>query len=359
MKTFIILLLILSSSQILYSQLTAPQINELNMSARGAGKAFEQNNFTSFGNSAFSNFVSNISVSSTFNKGENGKAELKYTTNNWWTSGITLEQKLGKTDKEAALLDLFDGVSSGTSLNFNLQKLFWNPLLNTTEFNKFNLAANSYAARLGVPRGTVTYNQILQNGTFAERNSLYSIKLKNPVFFNLKAGFTKTNFDYTTDSFSLKKIERNYLTPNVSFFLGFPLSIKSYSENYQAADELSFTVPFGTSNNSVSENLSFGVPKKQIDNKLYAEWRMSIGNVGSTSSFSIGPSITWGLTSKKVGLFFPIYFIDGKDNNGNVSGLQGGFRLRYIASTESATTFKEGFGAQLFVTAPFNIFANL
>lgn len=331
-------------------------------------RSFSQSNFTPFGSSAFSNLISNISISSSYNNGENAKAELKYTTKNWWTTGVSLDQKLGKTGTEAILLDFFDGISPGTTFGFSLQKIFWSPVLDQAEFDKFNDAANAYACRVNRLRPSIMLQDILRDGNQSEKNLVQSIQQKQPIFFNIRISFTKTNYTFTTDSSSLKEIEQSYLTPNVSAFIGIPLNIRNflafsynYLENYQSENEVTFISPFGTSNNFITETLSFGNPQKQKDNKLNAEWRMHFGNENARSSFSIGPSLTWGLSSKKIAIFLPVYFINGKTSEKKITGLQGGFRLRYITTTEKdkIASFKDGFSAQLFVSAPFDVFGNL
>jgi hypothetical protein len=81
---------------------------------------------TPFGAAALSNFVSGIHVSSFFKQGVNGNIELHKQFKAGWTGGLSLDQQIGSTDKEALPLSL-TGVSPGTTIQFNLQKMFWHP----------------------------------------------------------------------------------------------------------------------------------------------------------------------------------------------------------------------------------------
>lgn len=344
------------------------QIDELEEKASKVKKEFAGLNFTPFGTSALSNLLSNISVSSFLEKGVNGKIELKYTSEKWTTLGLTVDQKIGKNDKEAVPFDILDGISSGTTVEFNLQQMIWKPVLTKANFDHFDNAANSFASRTGQSRRGVTYNDIMNGGVVTETSHLKNIKLRQPVFFNIKAAFTKTSFVYTTDSFSLAETKEVYVTPKLSAFFGIPFSTRSffsvgysYSQVYNETDELTFSSPFGTSANSFSRTLAFGKPEKKTDSRLTMEWRTNFMSRNKSVSFGLGPSLAYAFSSKKLAAAVPVYFINGRDKDDKPTGLQGGIRLGYVTSTKKGegSRFKEGFAAQLIVTAPFNIFGNL
>src|SRR5262245_24219343 len=69
------------------------EASEINEVTAGSKKQFDGKTFTPFGSSALSNVLSNISLSSALKEGENGKIELKYTSKNWLTMGLTADQK--------------------------------------------------------------------------------------------------------------------------------------------------------------------------------------------------------------------------------------------------------------------------
>ena len=344
----------------------SPKASVINEVTNNAKKEFDGKTFTPFGSSGLSNVLSNISLSSALKEGENGKIELKYTSKNWLTLGLSADQKIGKNDKEATPFDILDGISPGTTIKFNLQKMFWNPLLTEENFKSFDDAANLYAKRTDTDRRGVTYNDILHGDQASEISKLQQIKLKKPMFFNLEASLIKNEFKFATDSFSLATNEVTHLTPSLSAFFGIPFSSAfisigyTYTETYEAADELTFTSGFGTSDNSYSRTLSFGAPTKKTNSKINFEWRKSFSGK-KTISFGTGSTITYGFSSKKLALAIPLYFINSKDDNGKPMGLQGGIRFGYSTSTKKGegSGFRDGFAAQLIVTAPFNIFENL
>jgi hypothetical protein len=165
---------------------------------------------------------------------------------------------------------------------------------------------------------------------------------------------------------TLKKLDETHLAPVVKLSFGLPFSVTSllslsysYSVGYEAGDEFTFNSPFGTSTNQVSKTISFGKPTRKEDNNLNVEYRKNIIKANSVS-LGIAPSISYGLTSNKLATVLPVYFINSKDANGKPTGLQGGIRFGYSTSIEKnkATSFKDGFAAQLIVTAPFNVFEN-
>ena len=322
-----------------------------------------KSNFTPLGNAALSNTVSNVALSSTLNEGENGKIELKYNFKNRWTGGFSVDQKIGKDAKKAEFYNFTSGVSPGTTIGFNIQKIFWSPKLSKAGFEQFDALANDFAKEHGVDRRTVTYNDIATKGTASQKSKLSQVKLKAPVFFNLKISFTKSNFSFTTDSVNLKSTDINYFTPNLGLSVGVPFSLRSYlafsyiySETYQASDELTFSSPFGTTKNTFSQTLVFGKPQQKIEHKINLEWRRSFGN--TSTDFAIDPSITYGFNTEKIAVSLPLYFIRGATTVGKPNGLQGGVSFGYLTKTSSLTSFKDGFWAQLILTTPFDIFGN-
>ena len=318
--------------------------------------------------SGLSSFISNFSVSSTFNAGQNARAELKYTTDNWWTLGFSVDQKLSSSVKDqTSPIDFLNGPAAGTKLGVNFQKMFWNPKMSDASFDDFNRAADLYAARKGVERRTVTRNDILSYGTEQEKALLKPVKV--PVFFNLHAFVEKTSFSYATDSVKLAEIEESHFAPSVLVSLMVPnvnkqafwIASYSYTETYKAASDVDFMSPFGTTNNYFSQTLAFGAPKKSYNHKAVIEYRKGFKK-GDKVVAILDPSVSWGSSNHKVNFVLPVYVIPGVDDKGKATGLQGGITFGYSGySTEKGewTSFADGFGAQLFIATPFDIFSNL
>lgn len=333
----------------------------------------QRSNFTAFGGGSLSNFVSNVSLSSTFNQGQNGKLELRY-NKKWVTAGVSVDQKISKQSQATTPFDL-NGISPGTTVEFNLQKMFWDPVVRTWAFNLFQEAKRTYAARnkIADTRG-ITVMDISKNGSAMEKRVVKNI-LKLPVFFNARYSFTKSEFTYVKDSATLRELNEVFITPAFTFSLGFPLGASfsfnsfvafsyNYSINYSASDELTILSPFGSSGNYVSQTVTFGAPLKRTDNRLSAEWRVNVGikETGEkTLSIGLAPSATLGLTSDRLAVTLPIYFINGVTKEGKPSGLQSGVKFGYFTSLKPGlgNSFKEGFGAQLIITIPFEVLGKL
>ena len=365
-NTIILFLFILLTSSVFAQTINDPVSDSAKIvSLKKANSPQKQkNNFAPFGGSNLSNVLSNVSLSSTLNTGQNGKVELAYTTKKYWTFGISADQKIGKNDSVATPFDL-NGLSNGTTVGFNIQKMFWKPKMSTKDFSLFIKIKEEYAKTKGVDARTVTFNDIKDGGTKEQKKQLKHIYLKQPFVINVKGSFTKTQFNYATDSVSLAQISNSYITPNASISLikfitnGFLSVNYTYSEYYKASDNVDFYSPFGTSGNYYSQSVIFGEPTKESDNKVNVEFKKSFYNKNEKMSFAIDPSVLYAINTKKVAVYLPVYFINGLDNKGKPNGLQGGINFGYLTSTNQISSFKDGFGAQLIVTLPFDVFEGI
>lgn len=332
-----------------------------------------------FGAAALANFVSGIHVSSFFKAGVNGKIELHRQFKAGWTGGLSLDQKIGATDAEALPLSI-TGISPGTTVQFNLQKMVWHPsfrMLSDDQIQALNDVETAYAKRNNIadPR-TVGLREIRNNGTDAEKKmalDAFNTGFKEPFFVNAKVGFTKTSFTYTKDSINLSPLTETYVSPTFTVSLikvlgsGFHVSgyfalSYNYSINYIAATATTFSIPFGNTRNYYSSTISLGKPAKQMDNTITAEFRKNIffknGNKNE-SNIAISPSVNYCIDSKLAGIFLPVYFVRGADASGKLlDALQGGMRFGYVTNTLSGkfASFNEGFIAQLVVSAPLDVF---
>lgn len=344
-------------------------------------KEVQAESFSPFGTSRLSNFFSNVSVSSFFKEGVNGKIELQAKFASKWSAGLSVDQKIGKNDKTATPLSL-SGISPGTTVEFNLQKVMWKPDFNLSREQILSLmqVSEAYAKRNSdSSKGTIIdprslgLREIYLNGTQEEKRTALaafsSRTSKQPVLINVRGGFTKTSFSYSTDSVMLTKVANAFITPTFTVSLvkalgrafdvtGYVALSYNYSETYNAGDDISFSVPFGTTRNFFNSTLAFGKPTKETTNNLTLELRQNVFKKTSEESYmniAISPSATLDIDRKRLGVFLPIYLIKGSDDKGKeVKGLQGGVRLGYITSTESGkiSSFKNGFIAQLIISQP-------
>ncbi len=334
---------------------------------------YSKASFSTFGNGSISNMISNVSLSSTFSKGENAKIELRYTNKSWTTFGITAEQKIGNEDNRA-LFDL-ENFNSGTTIRLNFQKAFWNPKLPKASFDYFQDVKESYFKRHPeTDKRQITYMDIYKDGTEEEKQAIAKIHLKQPIFFNIKYSFSKVKYNYATDSVSLASISSEYILPSVTASLGIPVlknNLNSflafnynYSMYYVEGDYINFISKFGNTPNSYSQNLTFGAPEQKSDNKINMEWRINFNvmhvngsKVSQPANLGLSPSITYGIDSRRLAMYLPIYFIKGLSADGKIQGLQGGIRLGYVTDTQrNWYAFKDGFIAQIIVTVPFEVF---
>ena len=361
MKKSILLVIVL----VFNVSLIKAQTEFLDTTAFVKGKAVERENnfkaisFTPSGNGNLSNLVSNASLTSSLNEGENGKIELKY-DKDWLTFGLSVNQSISKKSKEASPFNL-DGINNGTTIELNIQKMFWNPVVTESYFEKFVKAKHDYAIRLSKDERMVTLDEILKDTTGNEKELIKDVVLKQPWFFNISCSFNKNNYKYATDSISLMEITDSYISPNFKLSIGKPIANKngiigfigisySYSISYSSGDELTLLAPFGTTTNYLSKTLSFGEPEKKIDSRINIEWRRIFSN-----SIAISPNITYGLNSKKIAILLPMYFIKSSSKL-----LQGGIRLGYASATnDKLSSLKDGAGAEIIITTPFDIFENL
>ncbi len=337
-------------------------------------KKFTVANFSPFGQNASSNQISSASVVSTFNKGENAKIDLKYKVKRL-IIGLGAEQQLGKGASSATLFDM-NGVNSGTTIKFNLQQMFWKPIVISDEdFGKFQKAKRSFAARKGIEdERTIMLSEIEADANAEERAYLKGIRQRSPLYFNVECAVSKLTFSYTEDSVSLVPTSKSVFAPSFTLSLIKPfinshfesyLAIRyNYSEGYEENEPTTFLSPFGKSGNAYSSTLIFGEPSKYTDNKVNMEFRLNLHDKknGQGPWFGIAPSITYGIESNKMAAYIPVYFVRGEaGEDGKPGGLQGGIRFGYTSSTKANkwSSFKDGFIAQVIVTLPFEVLNKL
>jgi hypothetical protein len=330
-----------------------------------------------FGASSLPNLHSNVSLSSYFKEGVNGKLELQGKFNSRWSGGITVDQKIGKSDNVATPLSL-SGISPGTTIGLNVQKMCWSPTFKLTdsEVLALNKVTREYEDRKKLPRNTAGLREISLDGTDEEKkmalDAMNSVSFKLPLIINAEVGFTKTAFAYATDSFTLKENQASFLTPSAKVslvkaigsgfkVLGYAALSYSYSESYNAGGGINFMIPFGNTPYYYTGTLTFGEPTKVTNHNLTGEFRRNIFTQNNTN-IAVSPSVTYGLNTDNLAVFLPVYLVRGVDEKGKLlDGLQGGVRFGYITNTKSGqgTSFKDGFIAQLIISQPLNFLDRL
>ena len=319
------------------------------------------------GKSNLLNLISNFSISSDFTSGTSGKVEgvLPIGAGNSNKINVSVQQKIAKGNSQASLLNL-NGITPNSTLNIGFQHMFWDPDITTTSDKKlFNKVGYDFLSRQGRPKGditTLTFEQL-------DADALGQLKthLCEPWFFNINFSLSSNSFQYTTDSVNLKTTKENKI--NTSFqaaiikvirnnkklqeFLSFNFT---YANNYKAGDSITLFIPFGTTNNYLQKDVSFGLPVNKSDEQFSLEYKLGIPNKTSYY-FGFSPSLSYSVQMKNLLLLVPIYFISGKDSKGNIQGLNGGINLGYQTSTSGTwASFSNGFAFSLFVGVPFSVF---
>src|SRR5260221_8868675 len=127
-------------------------------------KVIEQdNNLKKTGNSPFqtklSSFLTNISVTSTFNQGENAEANINFPSNedSTFVVGAFVNQKLGNSDdQQSTPFSLSDGLSTGTTIGLNLKFI----ISDAGPFRRFLNATAKYGKDNSVDPRIVTLAQV-------------------------------------------------------------------------------------------------------------------------------------------------------------------------------------------------------
>lgn len=337
-----------------------------------------EKSFSPFGGGSLSNFISNVSIASYFEQGVKGRIEIQRKTSSKWNGGLSVEQTIGKSDKQSVPLSLA-GISSGTTVEINVIKLFWKPSfkLDDEEIGKLDKITQGFSDRNNdkLDSRTIGLLDLFKYGTEAEKRAALGAfdakKFKTPIFIEFKPGFTKTSFSYSTDSVKLSAVKEQFITPSVTVSLVKPIGKSfsvtgylavsyTYSESYTASDEMSFNVPFGNTGNFYSNTVAFGKPTKSTTNNISVEYRQNISGRNSDGvALALSPLATFGIDNKNMGVFLPIYLIRGINKDGDLlEGLQAGVRFGYTTSIESdqVSSFKEGFIAQLIISQPLSVF---
>lgn len=358
--------------------------SDAEIAKQAANKSIRSQLSSPFGASSLPNFFSNVSLSSFFKEGVNGKIELQGKLNSGLSGGLSIDQKIGKSDTKATPLDL-SGISPGTTVEFNLQKMLWHPKFNLSnkQVSDLNDAVKAYADRksdiskgIKVDWRSIGLREISLYGTKEEKElavkAFNTVSFKSPLFINVRAGFTKTSFSYSTDSLTLKENNEIYLTPTLTLSIikalgqgfsvtGYAALSYNYAESYNAADDITFNIPFGTTANFYTRTLAFGKPGRQVSHNIIGEYRRNLFTANNTN-IAISPSATFSINNNRLSAFLPVYFTRGADDKGKlIDGLKGGIRFGYITSTESGrvSSFKNGFIAQLIISQPLDFLDRL
>lgn len=343
------------------------------------------NTYSSSGMSNILSLISNITVSSSFEAGSSASAKIAIPGKRDQIN-IDVEQKLTAANSQEATPFNLDGISPDAKVTFAYQHMYWNPenVLQIPDTVLENMVRD-FMKRNKIPESQRPYlmkssldsiaTQIIEN---------YDYSFVEPTYLNANVSLSRSSFEYTTDSLTLKTITQKKLGYSLGFSMGKVISNApgcqqllvlnySYSENYKSTDQITFLSPFGTTKNLTSQDIAFGLPVFKTDQKITFEYKIGLmpgrtSPVDSTMplSFGIDPALTYSFKQKKIAFLAPIYFLQAKGKNGSPTDLNGGIRIGYSTPFDvtdiGATKFlalKEGFDFELFIGLPFQVFSNL
>lgn len=368
MKKVIQLVLVYFIPAFSYAQLQPTQ-KDVDTALKRGRQEVKSTLYSSNGRSTILNPVSNFSISSQFEKGTSGKVDLKlpFDKNEWTQLNLSAEQKITSGSTEATPFNL-EGISPNSTISIGLQSMLWRPKPTSRAFKEYYQEIGlDFLKRNHRPETDI--NNLMKGEFDAEAlNKLGRQTIRQPLFFNIKASFSKSNFKYSTDSITFKGISENKLNTSLSASIIKFLCTNSlqqilslnfkYEDYYTSGDSKDFLMQFGTTANYVSNNVVFGPPKHSFDKLISLEYKMGKINESNIFLFGLAPSATYSIQEKNLAFQMPFYFLPTKDEKGNLKSLNGGISFGYLTSTKNGkwTAFKDGFAFELFIGLPFKVF---
>jgi hypothetical protein len=309
----------------------------------------------------FSSNFSDIKLTSEF--GDNSASALAgFGIGASSTISFYFKQPFEQKPKKVSFFDQ-SGMSTGTSAEIAFQHVFWEPSVEDKLFQKMKA---DYAQKNGIVLGTGAYNNIT-TGDFTEEEqadfwSNPKNKMRSPVLLGLSYSVAKNDIDFVLDSFSIAPITESRTNHNLRLTLGIlnknnsVISISAVKEiKFESGDPLTRVFPLGTSGLSFSKDVTVGSPTKKNLTRFQLDYRQSFYKEGEIV-FAIAPSIAYRTIQKSFVIEMPFYFLNFKNDDNKVKGLQGGISLGYTNKLKEKTTFKDGFAFSIFVGVPFDLF---
>lgn len=323
-------------------------------------KKYNENLYSPSKNSFFSN-LSNVNITSEF--GDNSASAL-FASNIGSSSSVSFyfKQPFESKPKKVNFFTQ-DGLASGTSFDFSFQQVFWKTKITDKMFQGLK---DEYAKNKKIDKSSPEYRGIsvadFDDQTIAKFWASNPVKSGLPILFG--AGYTvaKNEIDYIVDSFSLSPVTENRTNSNLRLTIGIlthnrsVISLSAIQEiKYESGDPITMNFPLNTNGLSYSKDVTLGIPTKKNITRIQFDYRKRFYKKENIA-FAIAPSIAYRTKQKAIALELPVYFLNFKDDDKKVKGLQGGIILGYTDKLKSKTTFKDGFAFSIFVGAPFDLF---
>lgn len=308
----------------------------------------------------FSNF-SNVNITSEF--GDNSASALfAFAVGSSSSFSFSFKQPFEQKPKRVGFFNQ-NGLATGTSGEIAFQHVFWNPKIDDNLFNKMR---DKYADDNKIVKNSAAYRQIT-TGDFDEQKQLeFWSDPKNKMGIPLLLGFgysvAKNEIDYVSDSFATAPINENRTNHNLRITFGVfakngsVISLSAVQEiKFESGDPITMNFPLNTNGLSFSKDVTMGKPTEKNLTRFQLDYRQSFYKNG-VMTFAIAPSIAYRTKQKSIVIDVPIYFLNFKDEDKKVKGLQGGLSIGYTNKLKEKTSFKDGFALSIFVGAPFDLF---
>lgn len=332
-------------------------------------------------NSVIASPISQIAL-----KAKSGEQEASATISIPFTRYLQFSAVLKQTfkDKPSRITPLsLDGLDQGSAAIFSLQWKDLGPKMNdvrqliqngdNTIFDSFNAIRTAYAARKGITDAQaireLTYQSIRDDLTEAEKRQLYDVNLIRPQPFlaGVSASFGKVRYDYVADSAARKPSELTGVNRNFRAYIGWVLNYNSvfaasytYQRKYKTVtdDPVSFSYAYSTTaGTGLIKDVYLGTPTLATENRFSLEWRQLFSQpTTGLATLGLMPSLHLLTTSKRIATNLTVYILQVDDDN-KPKGLQGGAAFGYLTAADySWQPFSKGVTAEVFISAPLNIF---
>lgn len=190
--------------------------------------------------------------------------------------------------------------------------------------------------------------------------------------FGLSGSVGKVKYDYITDTNSKQPTSLSGVNRNVRGYAGYilgPKSVAAFSYTFQRKyktvddDPISFYYPVSSANGTLTtKDVFVGEPILTTSSRISIEYRrlcyFNAQKADEAQPFlSVVPSAHLLTNTQKVALNMALYFLQIDDTDAKQHGLQGGVAFGYLTNKNfDWQPFAEGFSAEVFIAAPFNLF---
>jgi hypothetical protein len=361
MKKITIILLLLVASKYVQSQEDSTKLDISDSIANlNVQKALSKQLYSPKQGTLLSSF-SNVNITSEF--GDNSaSATAAFNVGASSVFSFYFKQPFEDKPKKVTFFDQ-DGMSAGTSAEIAFQHVFWKTKIDNAMFEDMKKA---YAKTHNISKKSPEFRGIT-TGDFEDEDqvrfwSAKGNKLGTPLLIGFGYSVSKNDIDFVADSFSIAPVTENRTNHNLRFTIGIyarnrsVVSLSIVQEiKYESGDPLARIFPLGASGLSYTKDVTVGAPVKKNLTRLQFDYRQSFYKNGEIV-FAIAPSFAYRTIQKSFVVEVPLYFLNLKDENKKVKGLQGGVTIGYTNKLKEKTSFNDGIAFGIFVAAPFDLF---